>query len=69
MTSMPKRSIIAGRCAARSGPNRPPLDGLPAYEATGAIQYLHVSAAAKNCAANGSSSRAAVTRRWIGRWR
>ena len=21
------------------GPNRPPLDGLPAYEASGAVQY------------------------------
>ncbi len=33
-----KAVIIAGGAGA-FGPNRPPLDGLPAYEATGAIQY------------------------------
>jgi thioredoxin reductase (NADPH) len=34
------KSIILAAGAGAFGPNRPPLEGLPAYEATGAIQYF-----------------------------
>ncbi len=33
------RAVILAAGAGAFGPNRPPLDGLPAYEATGAVQY------------------------------
>jgi thioredoxin reductase (NADPH) len=33
------RAIIIAAGAGAFGPNRPPLEGLPAYEASGAIQY------------------------------
>jgi thioredoxin reductase (NADPH) len=33
------KAVIIAAGAGAFGPNRPPLDGLPAYEATGAIQY------------------------------
>ena len=33
------RAVIVAAGAGAFGPNRPPLDGLPAYEATGAVQY------------------------------
>jgi len=33
------KAIIIAAGAGAFGPNRPPLDGLPAYEATGAVQY------------------------------
>jgi thioredoxin reductase (NADPH) len=33
------KAVIISAGAGAFGPNRPPLDGLPAYEATGAIQY------------------------------
>jgi thioredoxin reductase (NADPH) len=33
------RAVIIAAGAGAFGPNRPPLDGLPAYEATGAVQY------------------------------
>jgi thioredoxin reductase (NADPH) len=32
-------AVIIAAGAGAFGPNRPPLDGLPAYEATGAVQY------------------------------
>ena len=32
-------AVILAAGAGAFGPNRPPLDGLPAYEATGAVQY------------------------------
>ncbi|HYZ23547.1 MAG TPA: NAD(P)/FAD-dependent oxidoreductase [Rhodopila sp.] len=34
------KAIIVAAGAGAFGPNRPPLDGLAAYEATGAVQYL-----------------------------
>ena len=33
------KAIILAAGAGAFGPNRPPLDGLPAYEASGAVQY------------------------------
>jgi thioredoxin reductase (NADPH) len=33
------KAVIVAAGAGAFGPNRPPLDGLPAYEATGAVQY------------------------------
>jgi thioredoxin reductase (NADPH) len=33
------KAVIIAAGAGAFGPNRPPLDGLPAYEATGAVQY------------------------------
>jgi thioredoxin reductase (NADPH) len=33
------RAVIVAAGAGAFGPNRPPLDGLPAFEATGAVQY------------------------------
>jgi thioredoxin reductase (NADPH) len=33
------KAVIIAAGAGAFGPNRPPLDGLPAFEATGAIQY------------------------------
>jgi thioredoxin reductase (NADPH) len=33
------RAVIVAAGAGAFGPNRPPLDGLPAYEATGGVQY------------------------------
>jgi thioredoxin reductase (NADPH) len=33
------KAVILAAGAGAFGPNRPPLDGLPAYEATGAVQY------------------------------
>jgi thioredoxin reductase (NADPH) len=33
------RAVIVAAGAGAFGPNRPPLEGLPAYEATGAVQY------------------------------
>jgi thioredoxin reductase (NADPH) len=33
------RAVVIAAGAGAFGPNRPPLDGLPAYEATGAVQY------------------------------
>jgi thioredoxin reductase (NADPH) len=33
------KAIIVAAGAGAFGPNRPPLDGLPAYEASGAVQY------------------------------
>ncbi|MDR3524706.1 MAG: NAD(P)/FAD-dependent oxidoreductase [Acetobacteraceae bacterium] len=33
------RAVIIAAGAGAFGPNRPPLDGLPDYEATGAVQY------------------------------
>ncbi len=33
------RAVILAAGAGAFGPNRPPLDGLPAYEAAGAVQY------------------------------
>ena len=33
------KAIIIAAGAGAFGPNRPPLDGLPAFEATGAVQY------------------------------
>ena len=33
------KAIIVAAGAGAFGPNRPPLEGLPAYEATGAVQY------------------------------
>jgi thioredoxin reductase (NADPH) len=33
------KSILIAAGAGAFGPNRPPLDGLPAYEATGGVQY------------------------------
>jgi len=33
------KAIILAAGAGAFGPNRPPLEGLPAYEATGAVQY------------------------------
>lgn len=33
------KAIIIAAGAGAFGPNRPPLEGLPAYEATGAVQY------------------------------
>src|SRR6201999_1223234 len=33
------RAVILPAGAGAFGPNRPPLDDLPAYEATGAVQY------------------------------
>ena len=34
------RAVLLAAGAGAFGPNRPPLDGLAAYEATGAVQYL-----------------------------
>lgn len=34
------KAIIVAAGAGAFGPNRPPLDGLPAYEATGSVQYF-----------------------------
>jgi thioredoxin reductase (NADPH) len=33
------RAVVLAAGAGAFGPNRPPLDGLPAYEASGAVQY------------------------------
>jgi thioredoxin reductase (NADPH) len=33
------KAVVIAAGAGAFGPNRPPLDGLPAYEATGAVQY------------------------------
>ncbi|HEY8287773.1 MAG TPA: NAD(P)/FAD-dependent oxidoreductase, partial [Acetobacteraceae bacterium] len=33
------KAVLVAAGAGAFGPNRPPLDGLPAYEATGAVQY------------------------------
>ena len=33
------KAVIVAAGAGAFGPNRPPLDGLPAYEATGSVQY------------------------------
>ena len=33
------KAVIVAAGVGAFGPNRPPLDGLPAYEATGAVQY------------------------------
>ncbi|WP_284256141.1 NAD(P)/FAD-dependent oxidoreductase [Acidocella aquatica] len=33
------KAVIVAAGAGAFGPNRPPLEGLPAYEATGAVQY------------------------------
>lgn len=33
------KAVIVAAGAGAFGPNRPPLDGLPGYEATGAVQY------------------------------
>ncbi len=33
------KAVLIAAGAGAFGPNRPPLDGLPAYEATGAVQY------------------------------
>src|SRR6201994_4586438 len=33
------KSVVVAAGAGAFGPNRPPLDGLPAYEASGAVQY------------------------------
>ena len=33
------KAIVVAAGAGAFGPNRPPLDGLPAFEATGAVQY------------------------------
>jgi thioredoxin reductase (NADPH) len=33
------KAVLLAAGAGAFGPNRPPLDGLPAYEATGAVQY------------------------------
>ncbi len=34
------KAVIIAAGAGAFGPNRPPLEGLPAYEATGAVRYL-----------------------------
>jgi thioredoxin reductase (NADPH) len=34
------KAVVVAAGAGAFGPNRPPLDGLAAYEATGAVQYL-----------------------------
>ncbi|MFT8245588.1 NAD(P)/FAD-dependent oxidoreductase [Roseomonas sp. BN140053] len=34
------RAVILAAGAGAFGPNRPPLDGLPSYEASGAVRYL-----------------------------
>ena len=34
------KAVIVAAGAGAFGPNRPPLDGLPAYEASGAVRYL-----------------------------
>jgi thioredoxin reductase (NADPH) len=34
------RTVLLAAGAGAFGPNRPPLDGLPAFEETGAVQYL-----------------------------
>ena len=34
------KAVILAAGAGAFGPNRPPLDGLPAYEASGAVQYF-----------------------------
>ncbi len=34
------RAVLLAAGAGAFGPNRPPLDGLDAFEATGAVQYL-----------------------------
>ncbi len=37
--SIRAKAVIVAAGAGAFGPNRPPLEGLPAYEATGAVQY------------------------------
>ncbi len=37
--SIQAKAVIIAAGAGAFGPNRPPLDGLPEYEATGAVQY------------------------------
>ena len=34
------KAVIIAAGAGAFGPNRPPLDGLPGYEASGAVRYL-----------------------------
>jgi thioredoxin reductase (NADPH) len=38
--SVRAKAVIVAAGAGAFGPNRPPLDGLPAFEATGAVQYF-----------------------------